>query len=212
MQQNKTIPPEAPRRTGAHAARVGGRSERVVREVLAAASAELARSGYSAFRIEEVAARAGVNKTTVYRRWPTKAELVAATLSAWSNEEPEPPATGALRSDLLQLLKRAVARSSTLEGQGIHRMILAELHHPEVEAIVHTLRIENRRPFLAAIDAAVARGELPEGVDGALMVEMIHAPVFNRVFKHHGHVSPAFMKSVIEIVVLGAQHGGATKG
>ena len=55
-------------------ARTGGRSERVVRDVLRAAIEELSTNGYSALRVEDVAARAGVNKTTVYRRWPTKAD------------------------------------------------------------------------------------------------------------------------------------------
>ena len=48
---------------------LGGRSDEVVRKVFDAATVELATSGYSGFRMEEVTARAGVNKTTVYRRW-----------------------------------------------------------------------------------------------------------------------------------------------
>jgi AcrR family transcriptional regulator len=48
----------------------------VVRGVMEATLAELALTGYGALRIEDVAVRAGVNKTTVYRRWPTKEELV----------------------------------------------------------------------------------------------------------------------------------------
>ena len=55
-----------------------GRSARVVQEVLTATAEELGRSGYAALRIEDVAERAGVNKTTIYRRWPTKAALVKA--------------------------------------------------------------------------------------------------------------------------------------
>src|SRR5262245_16386487 len=56
------------------------RGEAVVRGILAAALEELARTGYGALRIEGVAARAGVNKTTVYRRWATKENLVRAAL------------------------------------------------------------------------------------------------------------------------------------
>src|SRR5687767_9883677 len=57
---------------------LGGRSDQVVRRVLAAAMAEVARSGYAGFRMDAVAARARVNKTTIYRRWPTRAALVTA--------------------------------------------------------------------------------------------------------------------------------------
>src|SRR3954468_5657962 len=57
---------------------LGGRSEQVVRRVLDAAIVELARSGYHGFRMDVVAARAAVNKTTIYRRWPNRAALVTA--------------------------------------------------------------------------------------------------------------------------------------
>src|SRR3954464_9891698 len=85
------------RRTGEHAARVGGRSERVVRDVLGAAAKELARTGYAALRVDGVAAAAGVNKTTVYRRWPTKPELVRATLQALTQGSMTTPDLGSIR-------------------------------------------------------------------------------------------------------------------
>src|SRR5262245_52319793 len=59
---------------------LGGRSERVVQQVLVATIAELAESGYRAFRMDVVSAVAGVNKTTIYRRWPAKKPLVAAAV------------------------------------------------------------------------------------------------------------------------------------
>ncbi len=59
-------------------ARPGGRSARVVRDVLRAAFELFAERGYGGLSIEEVSARAGVNKTTVYRRWPTKIDLLRA--------------------------------------------------------------------------------------------------------------------------------------
>src|SRR5215471_3261467 len=59
---------------------LGGRSERVVQQVLAATVAELAESGFRAFRMDVVSAAAGVYKTTIYRRWPGKKQLVAAAV------------------------------------------------------------------------------------------------------------------------------------
>ena len=58
----------------------GGRSARIVDGVLEATAEELSRVGYAALRVDEVAERSGVNKTTIYRRWPTKSDLVRATL------------------------------------------------------------------------------------------------------------------------------------
>src|SRR5262245_42346850 len=121
---------EPPRRTGQQ--RLGGRSERVVRDVIQATAAELARVGYAALRVEDVAAQAGVNKTTVYRRWPPKADLVGAALRGVRGAPPEPPDTGSVRADLLLLLREVIAVVSTPEGRSIHRMITVEMDHPEV--------------------------------------------------------------------------------
>ena len=66
--------------------------------VLSAVLQELSRVGYRGLRIEDVALRAGVNKTTVYRRWPTKIELVRAALVCDSTCRIPHPDTGTLRS------------------------------------------------------------------------------------------------------------------
>src|SRR5262249_40598485 len=97
----KTIdtPSDHARRTGERRARIGGRSERVVRAVLAATTAELGRVGYAALRMEDVATTAGVNKTTVYRRWPTKADLVGAAMRGLGAPAQPAPDTGSLRGD-----------------------------------------------------------------------------------------------------------------
>src|ERR1700735_2678167 len=77
-EKSKRLPGRRVKGRATRRQRVGGRSERVVEDVLAPAAKELARRGYASFRIEDVASAAGVNKTTVYRRWPTKADLVCA--------------------------------------------------------------------------------------------------------------------------------------
>src|SRR4051794_31864923 len=77
------------------------RGEPVVRGVLGAALEELGRRGYGALKIDDVAMRAGVNKTTVYRRWPTKEDLVRAALLSITADRFVIPDTGSLRSDLL---------------------------------------------------------------------------------------------------------------
>ena len=65
----------APAPSGRGRARVGGRSARVVSAVLRMTLEVLGQEGYAGLRVEDVAARAGVNKTTIYRRWPTRADL-----------------------------------------------------------------------------------------------------------------------------------------
>src|SRR6185312_6061898 len=90
---------------------LGGRSERVVQQVLVATVAELAESGYRAFRMYAVSAAAGVNKTTIYRRWPGKKQLVAAAVD-WMRRfvhDVPLPDTGSLERDLTEAFQRKIS-------------------------------------------------------------------------------------------------------
>lgn len=196
------------RRTGQHSARVGGRSERVVRDVMEATVAELARVGYAALRMEDVAAGAGVNKTTVYRRWPTKAELVTAALRPRGLCEGEPPDTGGLPTDLLALLRRQMATVSSAEGRAIARVMLVEMDDPDVVTVVRALREERMAPWLDAIARAVDRGEIPADSDPRLMIDMIMGTAFGKL-KRNEPIDDAYLRAVVDLVVLGAKHGGA---
>src|SRR3954465_14571895 len=81
-------------------ARPGGRAARVVEAVHSAALALLDEVGYEQLQLPDVAERAGVNKTTVYRRWPTKVALVADLLSVLMQTNVATPDTGSIQSDL----------------------------------------------------------------------------------------------------------------
>ncbi|HEX2568559.1 MAG TPA: TetR/AcrR family transcriptional regulator [Polyangia bacterium] len=188
--------------------RTRGRSARVVSEVLRTVLEELGRVGYAALRVEDVASRSGVNKTTIYRRWPTKAELVAAALRQWT-EDPEVPDTGSLRSDLFLVAQHSVAMASSPLGQGLVQTIQAERTSPEVEALTRMLRSENRRRRVVMVERAIERGELPAGTDAMLVVEVIFATIYSRVFTHREPADDVFLQAVIDLVLEGARRGGA---
>src|SRR5882757_10372604 len=98
--------------------RVKGRAARVVSDVLIATAEELSRVGYSSLRVEDVAARSGVNKTTIYRRWPTKPELVGAAVM--SIKVPiEFAHTEDLQRDLVDGFVSGLARSATPTMRGL---------------------------------------------------------------------------------------------
>src|SRR5438094_8033869 len=90
--------------------RPGGRRARIRQAVLDAAFAELGEKGYGGLSIEAVAQRSGVAKTTVYRRWPTRNELVADALDSRSDRYEPVPDTGSLRGDLTQFCAGARSR------------------------------------------------------------------------------------------------------
>ncbi|EYF01106.1 TetR/AcrR family transcriptional regulator [Chondromyces apiculatus] len=185
-----------------------GRSARIVQEVLTATAEELGRSGYAALRIEDVAERAGVNKTTIYRRWPTKAALVTTVLRELL--EPEPiEDTGAFDTDLLAVLRSTVALLTSPLGRGLGRMIQTERAHPEVEAIIRELRQERQVQRLIVVERALQRGELPPGTDGSLLVELAFSAVFSRLVKHGEPVDEAYLAALVHFVASGARAGHA---
>ena len=198
------------RRTGARRPRVGGRSARVVNAVLDAALAELAVKGYAALRVDDVAERAGVNKTTVYRRWPTKADLVGAALATFSDDVADLPDTGSLRADLLKLLRQRVRFAANPEKRAAARVLTNELDHPEVAAIASTVRELFRRPWVRVVERAIERGEIPSKSDVGLIVDVISSAVSMRLFRWKEVLGDAYLRGVVDLVLQGASNGGAT--
>jgi AcrR family transcriptional regulator len=191
-------PVEGTRRTAN--VRTRGRAARVVKRVLTAAAAELSRVGYAALSIEEVAARSGVNKTTIYRRWPTKAELVAAALTAIVRQRPAID-TGTLRGDLRASLLMVLELKPA--ERGIMRVFLTERTVPEVDVLARRFRDELFRMRVAMVERAVARGELPAGVDARLVVDLVSAPV-HRALAFHEPLHASYIERVLDVVLAGA--------
>src|SRR4029079_6311003 len=134
------------------------RGSPVVARVLRATIEELARIGYGALSIEDVANRAGGNKTTVYRRWRTKAELVRAALRSMGDDSVCEVSTGSLRGDLLTVGRSVIAFAQSPQGRSILRLILAEGMEPELAEIAASLRRERAANPRALVHDAVARG------------------------------------------------------
>jgi AcrR family transcriptional regulator len=184
--------------------RTGGRSARVVDRVLTTTLKALGEVGYGALRIEEVAARAGVNKTTIYRRWPTKKQLVAAALEHYHVAVP-PRDTGDLVHDLTQHFVEAVSKFDVTVTRGLLRMIQLEQQDPEVDAIIVHMRENVLASRRMRLDLAVKRGELPRRVDVVLLVYMLSSSVHALVTKLEQAPSKARIADVVGIVVAGAR-------
>jgi AcrR family transcriptional regulator len=155
--------------------RTGGRSADVVERIVSATLEELGRVGYEAMRVEDIAARSGVNKTTIYRRWPTKAELLAVAVSELNKKYLPTADTGSLRGDLRASLLAAMELSPY--EQGVLRVMQMERSNGEVDRLARRLRDKLRDLRIAMVERGIARGELPKNVDAALIVELVSAPV-----------------------------------
>lgn len=190
--------------------RTTGRSARIVEDVLVAAAEELGRVGYAALRVDDVAARSGVNKTTIYRRWPTKVELITAALRELS-DVPQPPDTGTLREDLLTMLRAACVKADSPLRMGIFRAIQLERTHPEVDLVTNSLRSEHMAPRRFVVERAIARGELPNGIDTELFLELVFGPVMRRLMITGEPVNDAFLHYVVDVVLAGARSVAAAR-
>ena len=191
---------------------LGGRSERVVQQVLVATVAELAESGYRAFRMDAVSAAAGVNKTTIYRRWPRKALLVAAAVE-WMRRfvhDVPLPDTGSLERDLAQAFRRKMSFKDRVEGQAWARL-LAEKHDPEVGAVIGDAVKERSGDWYTMVTRAVARGELPGGTDPRLLLGMLGAIVDAWSASSSGRVKAELLEAAVRTVVAGARSGSLVR-
>jgi AcrR family transcriptional regulator len=176
--------------------------------VLTTALEELARVGYSALSIDAVARKAGVNKTTVYRRWPTKTSLMVAAITGALVFEAAPE-QATLRDDLLTLAHRLNAWVKTPVGTAILRTLAVELHRPEVHAMSRAAKLNVKAEWTAAVRRAIARGEVPARTDADLIFELMTGAI-NEPFVRVTHaVDDRFLTGMVDLVLAGAVHGGA---
>ncbi|MET0594200.1 MAG: TetR/AcrR family transcriptional regulator [Polyangiaceae bacterium] len=193
-------------------ARSGGRSERVVEAVLRATLTELGRVGYAALRHDDIAQSAGVAKTTIYRRWPTKVELVEAAIGEFGRSyDDDLPDEGSVRADMLVLLESAMKRLSTPEGRAIARMVTMEGADPEIDAICRKLKERSRKHRASLVVRAQKRGLLPKDADPALIVDSVFSLVMSRLLRFGEKVDRPTCERLIDLVVTGAEHGGGKR-
>jgi AcrR family transcriptional regulator len=190
---------------------LGGRSEQVVRRVLDAAIAELARSGYAGFRMEGVASTAAVNKTTIYRRWPSRAALVTAVVERMRTPlRASPlPDSGQLESDLVEAFTRRFTFGRKVEGRAWARL-LDERYSREVEAIIGDAVDERRGEWRSMVTRAIDRGELPPGTDAQLLLDLVRAIVDTRASSRR--LDTTWLTVAVRTVIAGARAGTLVRG
>jgi AcrR family transcriptional regulator len=183
-------------------ARPGGRAARVVEAVHRAAFALLDEVGYEQLQLPDVAERAGVNKTTVYRRWPTKVALVADLLGVLMQSSVATPDTGSVQSDL-ELLLAEVAK--VLSSRAVRSVLRATMalsdDDPAVRAAQQTFFAERFARSGAIVERAVARGELAAGTDPRRLLELAASPVYFRVLFAAEEVGEDEVRQVVSTVL-----------
>jgi AcrR family transcriptional regulator len=163
--------------------RPGGRSARVRSAVLLATAELLAEGGYDNLEVPVVARRAGVHPTTVYRRWPAKAQLVGEALLERSRPLTPTPDTGSLATDLEQLLFDGVALVHTPAVRALFQMLMSEGADatPDIAAARDRFWAAHHAEAAVIVDRAMRRSELPHGTDPAALIDLVIGPVLLRL-------------------------------
>jgi AcrR family transcriptional regulator len=160
-------------------ARPGGRTARVAESVLAAAVAELSSRDYADISVESIAARAGVHKTTVYRRWGSKAEIIRQALAGAATAGIPVPDTGGVDEDLRTLARAVQAVLSAPAGAAITRaLVVGGLTSPEIAGLMSQFWAGRLAAISVIVDRATQRGQLPAGTDPAALMHALVAPLY----------------------------------
>jgi AcrR family transcriptional regulator len=170
-----TTPDSTVRKTGRP------RSARSHQAILEATIALLAETGYEAMSIEAVAARAGVGKATIYRRWPSKVELVTEAIRGLHTELAFVD-TGNIRDDLITFLRSTFqARPSIIENL-LLKMVSEMRTNPEIYQTFHASIIAPRLQEISRfVERAQARGEIRADLDPLFVIDLIAGPALYRM-------------------------------
>jgi len=182
----------------------------VVSTVLQTTLEVLGQHGYAGLRVEDVAERAGVNKTTIYRRWPTRAQLVIAALTNLATP-PVAVETGHLENDLRATFMTATTLRATPAGRGVVRALIAERGDPEVDRVVCEIRERHRAPARRVLERARRRGDLPKRVDLELLLDVLTGTINARLRERSEPLNPQWVGRVVRLVLSGAIAGGRAR-
>lgn len=182
------------------------RSEEARRKALAAAGDLLIERGVGAFSIEEVAARSGVAKTTIYRHWPERASLIIDTVRS-TFEHVGTPDTGSLRGDLEAYFTGMVrADLSGRIGQLMPCVIDAASRDPEIGSLFERIKDEREYPVRTIVERAQARGELPADLDSRVVLGTIVGPIVFRKIVQRLPIDESYVRGCLDVVLAGLGH------
>lgn len=187
--------------------RTGGRSARVREAILAATFDELLDHGYAGLRVDAVAARAGVNKTTVYRRWPTLEDLLVDALTTWSHDVPVPD-TGNIETDLLAIGRELRDLLNGGVGRQVAALVLtAGLRKAELREATRRYFAHQVTRAVPTVNGAIDRGELPPDVDVEALLTSVRAPLFYRMVTTGDPIDDALVEHTVQVTLASARAG-----
>ncbi|SCF35568.1 TetR/AcrR family transcriptional regulator [Micromonospora mirobrigensis] len=179
------------------------RGPRGAEAIHAAVLALLAEEGYVGLTVEGVARRSGINKTTLYRWWPSKPPLVAATFRHAIARDLPVPDTGTLRGDLVALVRSKAAFFADGPGRLAADVLAHTGADTELARLADELLGEHCAHVAEVTGRARARGELTGPVDDELLADLLLGPVWLRAVVTRRPLSGADADTLVDTLLAG---------
>jgi AcrR family transcriptional regulator len=181
------------------------RDPKVERAILEATIELLGEDGFDGLSIEAVASRAGVGKTTVYRRWPSKIPLVVDALTAMKAPVPVTVTDDLSTRDALLHAMSGFTKPHEGSTRVLAGLVDAMSRNAELaEAVRAVLVTERQRSLLSLILRGIERGEIRPDVDARVMVDLLGGPVVLRRLITGDPVTPRLARTIVDLVLDGA--------
>src|SRR5437868_7976642 len=186
-------------------ARMPRRPWRTRERALAAAARILRRDGYARLTMERVAAESGVAKTTLYRRWPSKAALCMDLYLEISARELSMPDTGSVAGDLRHIANRVVhLQTRTVAGPAFLGLIAEAQVNPDTRTAFLAEFAERRREVTRAVlRRAIQRREIRANTDIDLFIDALGGAVTFRLLQGHAPLTTKFTNALVTLLLSG---------
>ncbi len=185
--------------------RLGGRSARVQAAVFEATLQVLQERGYEFTSIAEIAQRAGVHETSIYRRWGTKEALLVEALLARTEEVIRVPDTGTLRSDLVQLLEELRLFFQSPLGAAVTQLLVSTAGDPEIGSARQIYWSKRFALVKVIFERAVQRGEMVASIDPQLLTEILIGPLYVRLLLTGEPLHIHLPEQIVDLVLHGVE-------
>jgi AcrR family transcriptional regulator len=170
--------------------------------ILSATLAVLADVGYERMTTDLVAAEAGVSKATMYRRWPSKAELVVDAVESLRSEPLDAVDTGSLTTDLVALLDKAANAPARRKFEVMMGLLSVLPHDADLAGAVQRQIVQPRTSAIReAIMREQARGGIAKDRDIDLLADVVMATITYRTIITHEPVDTTFLTALVEKVL-----------
>ena len=183
------------------------RSQQSRAAVLRATSELMREVGLRAMTTEDIAARSGASKATIYKWWPNKyAVAVEAFLSEMAVESADPD-TGSAREDFRLALRGLIHFYTGEYGRAYAQLVGEAQFDPKIGAELRDHLVGSRRELVRAIwDRGVARGELRADVDPEVAIDLIFGPAMYRLVAGHAPLDDTAAEAVVDAAIRGLAH------